>query len=74
METNDKKEQRLRKLIKDGNIYGEIFSWIWMSSWFVAIWYNQYAIQLVLTGTFAFFLAYAFGHTMDKDRKELEEL
>lgn len=30
---------------------------IWLVTWFLAIWINQYRVQLLLTGGFSFLLA-----------------
>jgi len=35
----------------------DICFWIWVVSWFSAIWIKQISYELFLTGLFAFFLA-----------------
>lgn len=50
---------------KLGRIVSTIFAWVWVVSWFAAIWF-PYHLQLFFTGIMAIIMALVFG--LDKKK------
>lgn len=47
-----------------------ILSFVWISTWFAAIWIEEYRIKLSFTGLFALILAMMSVHESDDKNKD----
>lgn len=45
----------------DAERLGTIFAWIWIITWFLAIWIKQSRWELAMTGLFALILAFGLA-------------
>lgn len=48
----------------------DIFGWLWIVSWFLSIWVQQYRLQLFFTGLFAMILCMGLYDASKKEKSK----